>query len=357
VLALILQGILEETRIPRHDGDHELMLAAASEAANAFEAVREQRLAEGAEFDLVNDPAGTGLVGPRSSPLTSMEGELEAKLTALNPNWAAVMVQYLRQIGLQQGDPVAVSISGSLPGMNLCLLAALNVMQLDPVIITSVSASAWGASDPNFSWLDVESLLQEKGIFPFRSDAATLGGSNDMGRGISPEGRRLGMEAIERNGLALLASENLEDAIARRDAFFTEPTPGGRSKAYVSVGGEVVNLGNRLYEDFLPAGVLYEPSLTEFSPKGNMILMLERGVPAVDFRNIQDLAREVGLPVAPDYLPEPGEGQFFAKTSYNFSLAVLFLLAYCAVCVLVLAPEVHRGLFDRWSGKPNGGSV
>jgi len=356
-LALIFQGILEETRVSGRDGHHELKLAAAAEAAKAFQAVRKHRMAKGIKFDPVNDPAGTGLVGPRFSPLTSVEATLEGKLASLNPNWAAVMIQHLHQAGLTAGDPVAVSITGSYPGANICLFAALKVMRLEPVIITSVSASAWGASDPDFTWLDMESLLYREKIFPFRSSAATLGGSNDMGRGLSPEGRHFAVEAIERNGIHWLESKNLEDAIAKRDAFFTEYAKNRRCKAYVSVGGGAANLGNRRYEDFFATGVFHEPSLMDFSPKGNLILMLERGVPAVNFRRIEDQARVVGLPIAPERLPQPGEGRYFAKTTYNLSLAVVFLLTYCAVCVMVLAPEVHRGLFDRWSGKSNGNSV
>jgi hypothetical protein len=88
-----------------------------------------------------------------------------------------------------------------------------------------------------------------------------------------------------------------------------------------------------------------------------MVLMNEKGVPGIHLLNIQDLARDVGLPVAPDYLPEPGEGEVFVRESYRMTLAVIFLVVYCSACVLILAPELRRGLFDRWSGKMDGDTV
>ncbi|MCP3912836.1 MAG: poly-gamma-glutamate system protein, partial [Actinomycetia bacterium] len=153
VLALLLQGGLELTRRPVRQRDYDIKLAAAQKAAEAFAAVRRHRLMEGAELDLVNDPAGTGLIGPEFSLITNAQGVLESKLTTLNPNWAGVMVDYLRRAGLEPGDPVALAMSGSFPGMNICVYAAIEAMELSSVVVTSVGASMWGANDPEFTWL------------------------------------------------------------------------------------------------------------------------------------------------------------------------------------------------------------
>jgi hypothetical protein len=72
---------------------------------------------------------------------------------------------------------------------------------------------------------------------------------------------------------------------------------------------------------------------------------------------MQDLAQEEGLPVAPDYLPAAGEGGIFVRESYRLPLALALLVIYCATCVLILAPELHRGLFDRKSGHADGDTV
>ena len=357
VLALALQGVLEVTRSSVKQRDYDLKLAAAEKADAAFAAVRRHRLMEGAVLDMVNDPAGTGLVGPETSLITNAQGVLESKLTTLNPNWAGVLIRYFRQIGLEPGDPVAVALSGSFPGMNICVYAAIEAMELAPVVITSVGASMWGANEPDFTWLDMESLFLEEKIFHIKSTAASLGGGDDMGRGLSPEGRRLLLAAVTRNGVGILASENIEDAIAKRMAFYEEKVRGRAFKAYINVGGGLASLGSSQNRMLLPEGLTYDLGVKNFPRKGAMILMSERGVPSIHMLNVRDLATEMGLPVAPDYRPEPGEGEIFIRESYRFPLAAVFLVLYCAACVLVLAPELRRGLFDRWSGKVDGDTV
>ena len=69
---------------------------------------------------------------------------------------------------------------------------------------------------------------------------------------------------------------------------------------------------------------------------------------AVALKRAIELARAHGLPVAPDWRPAPGEGEIFVKAMYRLPLAAVILVLYCAACVLILAPELRRGLFDRW---------
>ena len=236
VTALLMQMVLDMTRAPTRQWDYDLKLEAATQAERAYAAVRHHRGLEGATLDLVNDPAGTGLIGPEISPITNASGDLEAKLTSLNPNFAAVLVQYFRQAGLKPGDPVAVAVSGSFPGMNICLFAAMETMDLRPVVITSVGASNWGANSPDFTWLDMETLFFEKGIFHTRSQAATFGGGNDMGRGLSPAGRQLLHDSIIRNDVPFIESKNIEDAISQRMTFYEGESRGRPYSLYVNVG-------------------------------------------------------------------------------------------------------------------------
>ena len=357
VLAIGLQLVLDMTRKPVRQRDYALKLAAAEKAEEAYETVRRQRHMVGAVIDMVNDPAGTGLIGPEFSLITNAPGVLGSKLTTLNPNWAGVIVGYLRRCGLKPGDPVAVAMSGSFPGMNICVYAALETMELAPVVVTSVGASMWGANAPDFTWLDMETLFRDEKVFHIRSAGATFGGGDDMGQGLSPEGRELLREAIARNGVEFLASDNIEDAITKRMTFYEEKLRGRRPKAYINVGGGVASLGSSRNKVLMPEGLNFDFGVRNFPRKGNMILMAERGVPVIHLLDMQDLARESGLPVAPDWRPAPGEGEVFVKESYRLALAAPFLVLYCAICVLVLAPELRRGIFDRWSGKVDGDSV
>jgi len=342
VLALLLQGVLEWTRTPVRQRDYELKMAAAEAAHEAFVAVRRHRLMEGAAVDLVNDPAGTGLIGPEFSLITNARGDLEAKLTSLNPNWAAVMVDLFRRAGLKAGDPVAVAVSGSFPGLNIAVYAALEAMELAPVVITSVGASMWGANDPAFTWLDMERLFVEERIFHVHSVAASLGGGDDMGRGLSPDGRRLLIEGIERCEVPLLASENIEQAITARMSLYEERLRGRPCRCYVNVGGGVASLGSSQNRILIPRGLSMTLAAENWPRKGSMVLMADKGVPVIHLLEIADQARDHGLPVAPDYLAGPGEGDIFVRDSYRIPLTAVFFVVYAGLCAVVLAPEVRR---------------
>ena len=326
VAALLMQGLLEYARVPVRQRDYELKLQAAKLAERAFGAVRVARGLHEGKIDMVNDPAGTGLIGPEFSLITNARGDLESKLTSVNPNFAALIVQYCRQAGLKAGDPVAVAVSGSFPALNISLYAALETLQLRPVVISSIGASMWGANDPQFTWLDMEALLEREGLFHIRSTAATHGGGNDMGRGLSPEGRRLIEAAAARNGVPLLDAKNIEEAITRRMTFWAEAQHGHPYRLSVNVGGGVASLGSSHNRLLLPSGLSYSLGEQNWARKGTLVLFAEQGVPVIHLLNVTRLAQDNGLPVSPDYLPQAGEGPLFEKPSYSLPLAAAMLV-------------------------------
>ena len=82
------------------------------EAANLMKAsmsmLKNYRMESGIFIDDENDPNETGLVGSLFSLITTDEGDLDAKLTTLDPNFAAGIVELLVKMNLQKGDTVAV---------------------------------------------------------------------------------------------------------------------------------------------------------------------------------------------------------------------------------------------------------
>ena len=92
------------------------------------------------------------------------------------------------EIGLQDGDSIAVSMTGSLPGANIAMLSACKSMGLNPVILSSVGSSSWGANKENLTWAHMEEHLYEKKLIDFQSLAISIGGENDLGENISDEG-------------------------------------------------------------------------------------------------------------------------------------------------------------------------
>jgi poly-gamma-glutamate system protein len=351
VLALVFQFVLEWTRGPVRQRYYDLKWDATRRAARAYEVIRQHRLADGTVLDLVNDPAGTGLVGPETSPITNAYGVLESKLTSLNPNLAAVIVDYFKQAGLKPGDPVAVALSGSFPGLNICLYAAIEAMGLRAVPISSVSASMWGATDPGFTWLDMESLLEAEGLFRTRSVAASPGGSDDMGRGLAPAGRRMISECMERNHVPAIRTQSVEESINRRMEIYREKSGGRRYRCYVNVGGGVASLGSGLNKPMIPTGLSDHIAPRNYPRKGTLVLMAQSGVPVLNLYDIRGIAREFGLPIAPDRTPGPGEGDVFVRPAYRMDVALVFLVLFPAACCLVLLPEARRRVVALRSSK------
>ncbi|MBM4372681.1 MAG: poly-gamma-glutamate system protein, partial [Deltaproteobacteria bacterium] len=141
VLALAGLGAVEiyklETRQPRYAEK----MRAAKYAQAAFDTIKAERLNRGHILDSASDPLSTGLIGLPMSEVTSNSGHLGAKRTSINPNFAAVVVHLLDRAGVEPGDHVAVGLSGSFPALNIAVLAALEALEVQPVIISSASAS------------------------------------------------------------------------------------------------------------------------------------------------------------------------------------------------------------------------
>ena len=169
------------------------MLAAARLAERGMDVIKRERQQRGHRIRRHFDPAASGLIGDSMTLVTSLPGNLRAKQTSVNPNFAAAVVQMLRQAGVKEGDCVAVGCSGSFPALNLAAYAALESMQVKPVVVASACASQFGANMPDMMWIDMERLLHERGLISFRSVAVSVGGSGDRGLGMSDAARAAAM--------------------------------------------------------------------------------------------------------------------------------------------------------------------
>ena len=300
-------------------------IEAARLALAAMETIKNERTRKGGAADAEADPAGSGLIGSYVTPVTTEPGDLEAKQTSINPNFAAVIVDLLRQAKVKEGDNVAVSFSGSFPALNIAVYAAIRTLKLKPAIISSVGASQWGANDPDFLWIDMERLLQGRGVFPFRSEAASFGGRHDEGREMSERGRNIVADAAARNGLPLIGAKTLHEDIDERMAVYFRKDP---PKVYINVGGGRAAAGARSFKVLLKPGLL-SPDLPEHVRGDSLIArFLKERVPVIQIYDIKRLARMYGLPVTPATMPPVGQGSIYIEKRYNKWLAgcVLFVI-------------------------------
>lgn len=315
-------------------------LQAAETMQEAAEMIKEYRLDQGVYIDEINDPGMTALIGEKQTIITTDRGSLTAKLTTLNPNLAAVIIDLFKKAGLKAGDAVAVNWTGSFPAMNIALMAAAKTLDLELVPITSVGASMFGATDPQFTWLDMESFFNERGFFNYKSIGASIGGGRDMGRGLNVTGRDLITDAIERNNVPLLLSNSLEKNIDKKmDSWKANNED---YKLYVNIGGGLSSLGNSINGRLISPGLHRHLNFKNIPLKGTLFLFIEEGVPIIHLLDMDKLARDYDLPIAPDPIPEPGTGKMFRDERYNITITIIALLILIALVLVVVLFDHSR---------------
>ncbi|MDX1571334.1 MAG: poly-gamma-glutamate system protein [Xanthomonadales bacterium] len=333
IAAVLVLITVENWKSDDSIADYDTMLRASATVESAIEILKPIRGA----IEPINpevDPFLTGFIGVASSSITSTSGQLEAKQTAVNPNWAAVVVRLLREAGVEPGDTVAIAVSGSFPMMNLAVYAAVEAMGLRPIIIASASASQWGANVPGFTWIDMARELREAGIIRSKAVAATLGGRRDRALGIPRNGEESLRRSIERAGLPLIEPGNLEDAVARRIATYQEAAAGEPFAALINVGGGSATTGPDAIDHFFDNGLIRAAPNRAFSVPSVMGYFLGQNTPVIHLSGMASLAARHGLPSPPSEQPRLGEGGVYTSQSYQRWLAaagVLFLLALTAL--------------------------
>ncbi|WP_173403179.1 poly-gamma-glutamate system protein [Rhodopirellula sallentina] len=361
------------------------MLTASERAEDAFDAIHCQRVVLGHAMLDIHDPADTGMVGPSMSMVTSLPGHLEAKLTSVNPNFAAVAMRLLIDAGVRPGDRIAIGCTGSFPALNIAVYCAAEAMDLRPVIISSAASSQFGANSPDMMWPDMEKLLYEQGIINHRSEMVSRGGFEDRAAGMSDDTRKILEASIERSGLPLMDSESDDDAIERRMMVYSQAVEDEMFAAYINVGGGDASVGGTEGNDALGEGVIHP--MSSFHPRNLLGLnpiaaatssttaatksgasdpadagkandcvatrFLASGVPVINMINAVKLANQYGLPVASTEIIRPGEGGVYVIADMRRPLAVAGIVFIMLSTLLVVRPParlVDAGKKRGWFG-------
>lgn len=242
------------------------------------------------------DPHRTGLIGTAMSSITSKPADIRAKQLSLHPQFPAAVVQMLKDAGVEQGDTVAVGWTGSFPALNLALAAAMETLELRPLIVGSVMASQYGANESDLVWLDMEQALAEANLINFRTGVATVGGSADCGKGMTQQSLADVRAAMERNGVKQLSASLLSESIDRRMRWLESRTAAEPIAAYINVGGGVASCGG-------DKGV-FGPGLNAPGPEPVVDCVMQRfyegGTPVIQLARAKDLAAQFGLSTSPD---------------------------------------------------------
>jgi poly-gamma-glutamate system protein len=326
LLSLFGLALVFKNPTPPDDAQQLRKWTAARQAAAMFESVKHERLRRGLPIESGFDPTGSGLVGNSMSMVTSRPSDLRSKQTSINPNFAAAIVDMLVEAGVHPGDTVAVGWTGSFPAFNICLSAALESLDVRPLIIASATSSQYGANLPEWMWLDMERHLHEEGFTTCRSAATTIGGGADRGLGMSQESLEHVRQVAARNGVPLLPGARRAEAVAARMARYRTLAAGNPIKAYINVGGGVASTGGEQGKHLFRAGLNRPTRGAAAEIDCVMGHFCRQGVPVIHLNQAKQLAVSLGFPVAPTQLPTVGEGRPFNGQQPNRWLASLVLL-------------------------------
>ncbi len=354
VLAVLASGIyyLAPRIGPTDQADaYDEKLTAAQTMVSAENAILDADRERSERSQLVDDPVIAAMLGLPTSSITTDAGSFSAKVTSTNPNFAALIVDFLREAGVERGDVVAVAYTGSFPALNIATIAAVESMGAEPIIVSTVGASTWGANDPEFTFLDMESVLAGKGIIHHRSTAASVGGDFRV-HPLQPEARTLAQEAIKRNDVLLLNASKLKDSVQQRLSIYDQEAKGRPIKAFVNVGGGLASIGSGVNQRFDP-GLTLGPERGDVEAEGLLFYMAQRNIPVINLTDIKTLAKEYRLSLTPTSLPPIGEGTPWTNwTSLRIRAgiaAAIILAAAVSLRLLVLSPAGQRE-FDSYFG-------
>ena len=304
--------------------------------AAAGAAIKDCRESRGVPVDRETDPNGTGLIGLETSAITTSAGRLEAKRTTTNPNFAALVVSLFHEAGARRGDAVAVGASSSFPALIIATLAAAEVMGLEPLVISSLGASEFGANIPEFNWTDMEDCFRAAGFFAISPLARAVGGDEDVGRDMDPAGRALLESRIRESGVPFIEEPDLARNVEARMKLYFAAAAERPVKAFVNIGGSWANIGTNAEVLKLRPGLARDVFVPPPTERGVLQAMAARDVPVIHLLNVRGMCERYGLPWDPRPLPEPGRGGSLNSAAGGGTPSVLLSAGYILLVVMTL---------------------
>ena len=326
LINIIVYYFVSSSVVTFRASDYELKIASAEKMENALNVLKKY----GRKYPFLSrDPFDTRLVflNTETSPLLTDIGKYEAKSTVLKPNFSALIIDQFSKSGLNKGDTIAVSMTGSMPGANIAVLMACEAMELEYILISSLGASSWGATDMNLSWPKMEKILYDNNLISKVSDKFTYGGGADyLKRGTryrkiyGGESKRVSIDSLM---ISLYPNKTMDDlfilhglsndevlndstgtilktSINQRISFYEKSCPDGSLScfdAYVNVGGGVASFGykgkNKLKDNF---GYVKANDVLDILPsfeKRNSVMakFSESNIPLINITEIEKLIK------------------------------------------------------------------
>ena len=303
---------------------YDKQIAAAQKMSFCISSLNTTKLIQG---DFSQDTIRTNIIGVEYSEITTTLGDLSAKRISTNPDFAALLVRWFSRLKLNPGDVVAVGCSGSFPALIIATICAAESMDLQPVIISSLGASSYGANRPEFTWLDMENYLFRNRLIQSKSVAASIGGAGDRGEGLTENGKMILRGAISRSGARLIDVEGLKENIKARSQIYEQF---GMPKVFVNIGGASVNVGDYHFSNKLKLGINQRKIPVASAPSSMSGFYLGSGIPVIHLLHVKQIVLENRLDFNNFLQFEPGKSAVYFDgfiPKRIWLLSILFLAA------------------------------
>jgi poly-gamma-glutamate system protein len=301
-------AIEQALQSPIHPQFAEMLMAARSMQA-ASRVLWMEKETRGLTPSAQTDPNRTGMIGQEYTSITTTIGELPAKRTATNPDFAAVLVRQIASLKLARGTPVVIVVSGSFVGGDVAAITATETLGLRPIVMASLSASMWGANEPGFNLIDMLAALREHNVIRTRAIAAVLGGGGAIGNSMDADGVAALRRSAARDGVPIVevrpVAALIDALLGRINAAAGDTRPG----LVINAGGALIGLGScRESYEWPPGLTRRAPTCSDGTP-GLAMRLAADGLPVLHIINMRRLALEWGLPFDPTPLPIPGNNR------------------------------------------------
>ena len=313
------------------------MIKAAQIMDNAIVTIGEYCDQVGIPIDETIDPNRTGLIGPQISAIATTLGNLGAKRTTTNPNFAGVIVHLLEQTGVPKGDTIAIGCSASFPALMIATVAAVKAMEVHPVIIISLGSSSFGATNPDFNLLQIYEVLLKEKIFDVKPAAISLGGDRDVGRDFGSGVKEKLIQQIHFSGIPFIFESDLTKNIARRMKIYLGDSEQRKISAFINIGGSYANIGTSELVLKLKPGLNEEMLIPPGAERGVLFEMAAKDIATIHLLYVKGLVMKYGIPWDPIPLPKAGENELLLAQSHNnfqfWMIAILYFLTLSGLLI------------------------
>lgn len=331
----IVVTLLTPSKVEHKEKDK--MLEASSLTMTCYEKIKEYKIAHNISL-ASQDKFESYMIGEWLSPLNTTEGEVDAKNTSVNPNFAALYINFFSTLGLKEGDNVVTMFSGSFPCLNISCLAACKVYGLHPYVMASIGASSYGANNVDFTGIDMIHYLSTLGLIDDVSLASYGGFEDNLYKFIDVEKEVVEpiRNRIEGYGIDFVYFYDFHENVLYRKNIILNEIP--NVKAFINVGGTSLSLGLGKSKFETKYGLIKHTQYgihNENSKNIGLIdVCLNQGIDVIHMLNIRSICAYYGLPYNPDVLPNIGEGDCYYEIKYDVIFPSISLVLVASLLAL-----------------------